>query len=271
MSHHRERPSSGYDDISEFGLFYDSVPVYGTRRDVQFYVARAVEAPGPILELGCGTGRVLIPSARASRQPIVGLDSSQEMLSRCREKLANEPADVRSRVTLRAGDVRDFDLGASFALVTAPFRVIQHLTTIEDQLQFLASVRRHLRPDGLLIFDVFNPLMKALASDRSSEQAEVPPQSLPDGRTMSRSVRVPRVRWVDQVSEIELIYYVTDPRSGETIRHVKAFEMRWYQHAELHHLIARAGFDVISIEGDFDGAPLEDGAPEQVVRCRPAK
>ena len=260
-----------YDDIPDFGLLYDSVPVYGERRDIQFYVARATEVDGPVLEIGSGTGRVLIPSARATMRPITGLEGSQEMLSRCREKLAAEPADVRNRVTLHAGDGRDFDLGDTFALITAPFRVLQHLTTIDDQLRLLANVRRHLRRDGLFIFDVFNPFFRALASDRSTEREEIAARSLPDGRTMSRSVRIPRVRWVDQVSEIELIYYVTDPRTGETTRNVSAFEMRWYQHAELQHLLARAGFSVISIEGDFDGAPLEDQSPEQVVRCSLAK
>jgi SAM-dependent methyltransferase len=257
-----------YDEIHDFGVLYDSIPAYAARKDVRYYVAAAVKANGPVLELGCGTGRVLLPTARAVRHPVVGLDGSREMLARCRLRLADESPEVRERVTLHQGDARSFDLGSRFALITAPFRVMQHLTTIEDQLRVLECVKRQLSQDGMFTFDVFNPLFSALASDRSAERVEVEPQAMGDGRTMSRSVRVPRVRWTDQVSEIELVYYVTDPQTGQTSRLVNAFEMRWYQPAELHHLLARAGFIVESIDGDFEGAPLTDGAPELVVRCR---
>jgi hypothetical protein len=67
------------------------------------------------------------------------------------------------------------------------------------------------------------------------------------------------VRWVDQVSESELIYYVDGKR------YVQAFEMRWFLPAELQHLLARAGFRVRHVYGDFARGPLVDGAPEQVV------
>src|ERR687886_680839 len=98
--------AQSYDSIPEFGLLYDSVPAYAARRDVQFYVAEAARAHGPVLELGCGTGRVLLPMARAGAT-VVGLDGSREMLARCRAKLQAESEATRDRVTLREGDVRD--------------------------------------------------------------------------------------------------------------------------------------------------------------------
>ncbi|HEY6091913.1 MAG TPA: class I SAM-dependent methyltransferase, partial [Gemmatimonadales bacterium] len=147
---------STYDAIPDFGLLYDSVPLYAARPDVDFYVEEAKAAGGPALEIGCGTGRILIPTARAG-VTITGLDGSTEMLARARAKLAAEPAPVRQRATLVQADMRDFELGARFALITAPFRVVQHLITAEDQQRFLAAVRRHLAPGGRLVFDVFNP------------------------------------------------------------------------------------------------------------------
>jgi SAM-dependent methyltransferase len=250
--------SSSYEAIPDFGLLYDSVPLYAARKDIGFYVAEAAATRGAVLELGCGTGRILLPIARAGRT-VVGLDASSQMLARCREKLAVEPEPVRARVALHEGDARDFDVGATFPLVIAPFRIVQHLTTVEDQLHFLASVLRHLAPGGRFIFDVFNPSFTALVAADGTEREDTPEQPLPDGRSFRRTARVKRVRWLDQVSEIELTYYV----SGQAF--VQAFEMRWYLYVELLHLLARAGLRVRDVYGDFARAPLVEGSHEFVV------
>jgi hypothetical protein len=103
-----------------------------------------------------------------------------------------------------------------------------------------------------------------MTADRSAEQEETPELPLPDGRRLRRAVRVPRVRWVEQVSEVELIYHVS-AGDGPPARHVQAFDMRWYLPAELTHLLARAGLRVRAIHGDFDRSPLTDASPELVV------
>jgi SAM-dependent methyltransferase len=238
--------------IPDFGLLYDSVPLYAARQDVGFYLEEAKAARGTVLEVGCGTGRILLPIARAGI-PITGIDGSKQMLERCRAKLQGE------RVTLAQHDMRDFDLRETFDLIIAPFRVVQHLTTIDDQLRFLATVARHLAPEGRLIFDVFNPRFDMLVGADGVEREDTPEQRLPDGRTFRRTYRVVRVRWIDQVSEAELIYYV----DGKP--YVQAFEMRWYLAAELRNLLARAGFRVRAMSGDFARGPVVDGCPELVV------
>jgi SAM-dependent methyltransferase len=268
-------PPSPY-DFPDIGLLYDAIRPYAARPDVAFYVEEATRAGGPVLEVGCGTGRILLPTARAG-VPITGLDASPAMLARCRERLAAEPDDVRARVALHHADARDFALGAPsgapsgrplgppFALVTAPFRVVQHLVTIDDQLRFLAAVARHLAPRGRLVFDVFNPSFAAMLADRSAEREDTPETPLPDGRTLRRTARVPRVRWTEQVNEVELIYYVAERPGAAPARHVHAFDMRWFLRAELEHLLARAGFRVEAVYGGFDRSPLTDASPEQVV------
>jgi SAM-dependent methyltransferase len=255
---------SSYDHIPDFGLLYDSVPGYAARPDVRFYVETAERSGGRVLELGCGTGRILLPIARAGCA-VAGLDGSREMLARCQAKLAGEPEDVRGCVTLHHGDVRTFDLGARFDLVIAPFRIVQHLVSIDDQLAFLGAVARHLAPRGRLVFDVFNPSFAALAAHDGAEHDDTPELPLPDGRTLRRTARIPRVRWVDQVSETELIYYLAPAPGAPAERHVQAFDMRWFVRAELVHLLARGGFRLTSIFGGFDGSPLADGSPEMVV------
>jgi SAM-dependent methyltransferase len=253
-----------YDARPDFGLLYDAMPAYEARPDVPFYVRAAREAAGPVLELGCGTGRILLPMARAGAT-VVGIDGSRAMLARCRERLAAEPADVAARVRIEHADARDFALDATFALVVAPFRILQHVVTIEEQLRCIDCVARHLAPGGRFVFDVFNPSMTILASDRSEEREDTPEQRLPDGRTVRRAVRIPRVRWTEQVSDTELVYYVAERPGATPERHVQAFPMRWYLRAELVHLLARGGLRVDAVYGGFDESPLVDGAMEQVV------
>jgi SAM-dependent methyltransferase len=258
-----------YDLTPDFGALYDEIPAYAARPDAGFYVAEAerrVGRDGAVLDLGCGTGRLLLPLVRGGHT-VTGIDRSPAMLARCRERLARESPDVRSRAALHDGDVRDFAIPlpdkGGFRLAIAPFRILQHLITADDQLRCLAAVRRHLAPGGCVAFDVFNPSFTLMAADRSAEAEDTAERRLADGRFFRCTARVLRVRWVQQVSEIELIYYL---RSGDQVeRIVQAFEMRWYTASELEHLLARAGFMVDAIYGDFERGPLRDGSPEIVV------
>ena len=256
-----------YYSVPGIGELYDHIRFYGARKDVEFYVARAREAGGPVLEMACGTGRVLLPTARAGI-PITGLDRSSDMLSRCRAKLADESAEVRSRVELVEGDMRDFDLEHAFSLVTIPFRGFQHLTSIADQLACLSSARKHIAPGGRLVFDLFNPHFKYLVADRTEEKEDTPSTPMPDGRSLRRTSRVLSVDFIAQTSSVELIWYVTDA-SGREERNVQPFEMRWFLAAEVEHLLARAGFRV-QLVGDFDMSPLTNESPEIIVIAQAA-
>jgi hypothetical protein len=106
--------------------------------------------------------------------------------------------------------------------------------------------------------------VKALASVTGEEVEDMPETMLADGRRLRRASRVKRVRWIDQVSEIEMIYDLT-PVSGDRKRHVHAFDMRWYLRAELIHLLARGGFRVEQILGNVDRSPLGDASPDLIV------
>jgi SAM-dependent methyltransferase len=135
--------------------------------DRSFYAELAREAAGPALELGCGTGRVLLPIAREGL-PCVGLDLSRNMLDMLRAK--NPPANLE----LVQAAMTDFDFGARrFGLVFAAFRVVQHLCAVEEQLAALACVRRHLAPQGRFVFDVFAPNLARTALEDEPEFEDV--------------------------------------------------------------------------------------------------
>lgn len=186
------------DTYAETAELYDYVQPYAARKDVEFYTNMARESGGPVLEIGCGTGRVLLPIARAGAE-ITGLDLSAKMLGVCREKLAREPADVRGRVKLVQSDMRVFDLGRTFKLITIPFRPFQHLISVEDQLACLACVNKHLAPGGRFILDIFNPSLKALTDEMRKEGfGHEPEVKLPDGRKMKRWARIASRNYFEQ-------------------------------------------------------------------------
>ncbi len=256
--------NANYNAHPEIPELYDHVPLYRDRKDVAFYVVLCRAAQGEVLELGCGTGRLLIPAVEAGCT-ITGLDQSGFMLDRCRSKLGVLPVEVQKRVTLVEADMTNFSLGRTFALVTVPFRPLQHLVSIEEQLGLLACAHRHLAPGGKLALDVFHPHLTTLAAPLNLEEVEdTADVALADGRRLRRTFRVTAKHRAEQRNDIELIYYLQDP-SGATTRIVQAFPMRYYFRFELEHLLARSGFEITGLFGDFDRSPFTDSSPEMIV------
>lgn len=256
-------PHGGYDRSAELAELYDNVPLYGARQDIRFYLDRCREAGGPVLELGCGTGRLLIPAAEAGAT-ITGLDFSAHMLDRCRSKIAHLPEEARRRVTLVEGNMVNFHLGRQYALIAIPFRPLQHLVTVEEQLGCLRSVQEHLAPQGRLVFDVFHVNPSAIANPVSLEEVEDTAEfPMPDGRLLRRTSRIVAKSRAQQCNDIEIIYYVRQP-AGEARRIVQAFPFRYYYRFELEHLLARAGLRVEVIYGNFDGSPFGDDSLEMI-------
>lgn len=252
------------DEYSTVAELYDFVVPYATRGDVEFFVDEALAANGPVLEIGCGTGRVLIPIARAGVS-ITGIDSSAAMLERCREKLGVEPPNVQQRIELVEADMRDFTLGKTFALATIPFRPFQHLLTVDDQVACLTTIHRHLERDGRLILDLFNPSIDYLANRPIGlEIPEGPPTTLPDGRSLERTFKIVKADRFEQINDIELIYNVTDS-TGQTQRSVHAFRMRYLFRFEAEHLLARAGFVVEQLYAGYDRSAYGSTYPGELV------
>ncbi len=256
--------TGGLDEYESTADFYDHVVPYQDRPDVQFFVDAARERGGPVLELGCGTGRVLIPTARAGLD-IVGLDASPHMLSICRRRLGDEPESVRSKVALVEADMRAFALDRTFAMVTMPFRPFQHLITVEDQLACLACIRRHLSEGGTLLLDLFNPSLEHLVNRVIGEEfAEEPEFTMPDGRRVVRRHKIAAHDRANQTTDVELIYYVTHP-DGHAERRVHAFRFRYLFRFEVEHLLARAGFQVETIYSGYDKSAFGSKYPGELI------
>ena len=256
--------TGGYDEYEFIAELYDYVVPYRERPDIAFFIDIAKEAGGPVLEVGCGTGRVLIPSARAGIE-VVGLDLSKHMLAVCRDRLRRESAAVQSRAQLVEADMRTFDLARTFPLATFPFRPFQHLITVQDQVSCLANVRRHLVEGGRVVLDLFNPSLDALVNlQEGLEFGDEPEFSTPDGRRVVRRHRTVAHDRFNQVSHVELIYYVTHP-DGHEERLVHAFPMRYLFRFEAEHLLARSGFEVEQLYAGFDKAAYGSRYPGDLI------
>ncbi len=260
--------SGGYADDAFVADFYDHVIPYRNRADIDFYVEAAKESGGPVLEIGCGTGRILVPVARSGVE-VVGIDLSPFMLAICRGRLEKESEEVQSRAKIVEADMRDFNLDRSFSLVTTPFRPFQHLTTVEGQISCLETINRHLVDGGLLILDLFNPSLHALTRDNLGEEfGEEPAFEMSDGSKVARCHRIVERDLFNQINHVELIYYVSHP-DGREERLVHAFPMRYLFRFEAEHLLVRCGFEVVDVYADFDKSPFGSTYPgELIIKAR---
>ncbi len=240
--------------------YYDFYEL-GNVGDADFYVEKAVNAKGLVLELGCGTGRVLIQIARAG-VGIWGLDLSAEMLANADRKLLNESAETRNRVTLIEGDMRTFSIDRRFALIIVPFRSFQHMMTPTAQLECLQTIARHLEPGGTLVFDIFDPDIEYISAHKGSLGAA---QKL-DARfwypAASREVLVWESSEYDQTEQVLTqirTFEELTPSHVSALRYHSGLEVRYTFRFEMEHLLARAGFTVEALVGDFYGNPFQAG------------
>lgn len=234
--------------------------------DVGFYLDRVPSPQSRILELGCGTGRVLIPLAR-KRGYIHGIDASAAMLEICREKLraAGLPD---SRVGLSQADVTDFQLDGLFDLIVAPFRVLQNLEADAQVAGLLASIRWHLLPGGYAILNAFLP-NRSLEEMRATwcvpeEQldAEI---ALPDGGRIVRTHRRPRLQADPLVVFPEIIYRRYSAVGALEHEAFLKIAMRCWYPDDLVKLVEDHEFSVTKRWGGYAGEKWGAG-PELVIQ-----
>jgi SAM-dependent methyltransferase len=240
-------------------------PVYDNlnRRDIQFFVGYSKEAKGRTLELGCGTGRVLIPTAAAGYD-VTGLEISPHMLKKCRDKLAKQPNEVRQRVKLIEGNMTTFQTGEIYSLITTPFRSFQHLLTVEEQMSCLTYANRHLDPHGLFILDLIHTYPPATFDPKYRTELELDSGlQLADGRTLRRMIRIADFHPDKQYNDTEMIFYVSYP-DGRQERLVQAFPLRYFFRYEVEHLLSLCGFKVMELFGDYNGSKFSSDSPEMI-------
>lgn len=251
--------------------------------DLDFWLGLAAEREygGPVLELGCGTGRVLLHLARRGHA-VTGIDNSPEMLARLEAKLAAArnmrgsvqqggvqlPAPVpqaqaakRAPTVVRA-DMKDFSVSGQFKLALMPFNTFMHLLTLEDQIAALTSIHRHLQPGAALALDMPNP-GEAYAAP-AGEQGLTLERTFMDGeRTVQQfsSVAVDRAA---QLARITWLYDSVGP-DGAVQRTIVPLTLRYTFPGEMRLLLEKCGFALAHLYGDYQRSPFADGSPRMIV------
>lgn len=234
--------------------------------DVALYceLARA-GGGGPVLELGCGTGRVLAGLVR-SGHAAVGVDESRPMLARAEERLrAIDPAAARWQLV--AADARELALAERFRLALAPLDLLGYFPTADDQLGVLGAVRHHLYPEGQFVLDVAFP-PGAFLGQPEGVLVHQWSRREPDGALASKWW----LRQIDaarQLQHLTALYDVAAP-DGTLRRWVHELSLRYYYRYELEWLLQRAGFRVEGVYGGYALEELAGDSPRLVIVARAA-
>ena len=250
------------DTRSEAASYYDLNP--HSPNDVPFYTERIPSPSAHVLELGCGTGRVLLPLATRCSY-IHGIDLSAAMLAICQRKL-RQARIAPSQAQVELADITDFDLGRKFDLIIAPYRVFQNLETATQTDGLLRCIRKHLSAVGTCILNVFRPSREpeALRREWCADGETFEWETFVDGARVTCHSRKPRMDSDSLVLYPELIYrrYDREVLTGETVLKIA---MRCYYPEQFAEIIHGHGFRIIARWGGYAGEPYGEG-PELVVQ-----
>jgi SAM-dependent methyltransferase len=256
----------GHHGWDEYAAFYDweNARTLG-RRDIPFWRNLALRAGGPVLELGCGTGRIALPLGRAG-VPVVGIDRSAPMLDRARRRVKR--ARLADRVHLIRGDIRHLPFaggGKSFPMVMAPYGVLQSLLREADLAATLESVREVLRPGCTFGLE--------LVADLPSWQEYRKRVSLTGWRQRRGGAHVTLVETVRQDPKRRLTLFdqeFTERQGRRRDTHRFSLTFRTLSVPQMVRRLEKAGFAITALLGDYRGGPWDERADVWVIVARRA-
>jgi SAM-dependent methyltransferase len=244
----------------EDGDLYD-VLLGGLDYGLDFYVDLAKRAGGPVLDIGCGTGRILLPCLQAGVD-IDGLDLFEPMLARLRKSAAQLGLSPR----LYRADMSEFQLPRRYEAVMIPFNAFTHNLTQESQVRCLRCCREHLLPGGMLVFDGAFPGLPWIGAPPNNRVLE---GETTDPRT-GRTLRVFDTRSFDRVRQLQ--HSITEvesvgPDGSVELLQRSEYDTRWAYKEEMALLLRHTGYVRWKISGDFDGRELTQETDSMVVRA----
>jgi SAM-dependent methyltransferase len=226
-------------------------------------------SPVRIIELGCGTGRLLVPLARDGHD-VLGIDVAPTMLARAAERIARLPRRARGRARLLRADMRSLPLASTLRvpLIVCPFNAFQHLYTQVDVAACLAEVRAHLPPTGRFAFDVLQPDLRWLTRSPEKRWARTRFKHPVTGVELEYTTNQ-TYEPISQIAHIRIYYERLDSPDGDRHLQVVRLAHRQFFPAELEALLWSNGFAIETRWGGFSGEPLEGHSESQVLLCTP--
>jgi len=238
-------------DYNEFAEIYDHVYI-GTKGDLKFYLMQAKKARGNVLEIACGTGRILLPLLKNGIN-IEGIDLSAKMLDVLRKKAKTMGLEPN----VWKANMQNFNANKKYDLVIVPYRAFNHVESSEDQIKTLKNFKKHLKKGGKLIINFFYPSFTIMAKRNGV-------------KTKRDTVLIKGVKYFRQ----EQIYYepmkqliratsfLTDAK-GHTCK-VLPMHLCYIYKKEFELLLRAAGFKTWNVYGGFNGESLKDEKQEMV-------
>jgi SAM-dependent methyltransferase len=245
---------SPFDDAARYDALFE-----GLDFDRGFYLELAAQARGPVLEVTCGTGRILLPCLEAGVD-IEGVDLYAPMLAQLRAKAAAKGLAPR----VHQADMRSFALPRRFSLVIIPFNGFVHCLTTADQVACLSRCREHLEAGARLVFNTIPP---QLVSASGPEGVPVLEHEARDPAT-GRTTRIFDTRTLDRVAQVqhsEIEIQECDDAGRVLASQRSATDMRWTWRPEMELLLRAAGFARWTIEGGFAREPFAAASPLMLV------
>lgn len=236
---------------------------YADHREDVLHYAKLAFAGGPVLELGCGTGRLTLPIARAGIE-VDGIDLAPGMLEGIRAKLAREPGAIARRVRVFPGDFRapPAELRSDYAAVFWPFNAIHHCRDVADIDATLAAAKQRLLPRGTVGIDLYLPDRELY--DRDPEKT-YEHRIMRDPRTGERLHTWER-GWWDEETRIHHVVYTY--RADDATERETHLQLRMFERQEIEAALDRAGLEIVSSAEDFDGTPLRASSLKWVLVLR---
>jgi ubiquinone/menaquinone biosynthesis C-methylase UbiE len=257
----RARSSEGHEGWDEYAPFYDweNARTLG-RRDVPFWRTVALNVGGTMLELGAGTGRISIPLARAGVS-VVGIDRSEPMLARARQRVAR--GKLQRRVRLVRGDIRFLPFKKHFDMVLAPYGMLQSLLRERDLQATLSAVHGVLKKGGTLGVE--------LVADLPSWDEYEKRISLRGWRRRPGGAHVTLTETVRQDRTKGLTIFdqeFTERRGPKTRSHTFSLAFRTLSVPQIVRRLEKAGFEITALLGDYRGREWDPRADVWVILAK---
>ena len=226
--------------------------------DIPLVLELAEETGGPVLDLGCGTGRLSIPLLQEGLE-VFALDSDARMLERLSQKAGRFPVEDRARLTLLQQDMRECRTPRPAALAVCSTNTFLYLGSLEDQRKTLLSVHSCLKPGGALWLDVFVPKPNPSADEPYLTSRLDPDSGVP--LLYGAQTREDHFRERSLVNAFTMLL----PRQRVPQVFLQSWTYAWLHPNELRLLLESAGFRLRRLLGDYDGGEADDCSVQMIA------
>lgn len=246
-------------EYDNFAWLYD-IEYRNIVEDISFYTELFKDIESPILELGCGTGRLLFPLATSGHK-VSGLDISEKMLDIAKRKLKVMYPELKGRVSFIKGDMRDFKIKDTFGGVLIAFNTFMHLLSIEEQDRCIENVYRHLETNGRLVVSVTNITPNLISSKNCYQHSLL--FSIEEWQGYLQKYETMIFDTVHQLIKFNIFYDLID-RSGKVTRYVREMLLRYFYRYEMERLFLSHKFKIEALYGDYDFSSFKEESPYMI-------